>query len=172
MAVNCEKVVSDLFAAWTRLDLDGIMSYFAEDGVWDNVPMSPSSAKKLMMPSRSRRVQAAKRSLTIFSQLTAMTVLLCVCCSIMGVLRWDYYDNRRRFKGPWDRAVAAGFPRTACDNGASTWVSRQDVVNAGCNRRHVKRGRGMMTPAWTQPPFAASLSKPFRCKYDSLSTFS
>lgn len=40
MAVNCEKVVSDLFAAWTRLDLDGIMSYFAEDGVWDNVPMN------------------------------------------------------------------------------------------------------------------------------------
>jgi limonene-1,2-epoxide hydrolase len=40
MAVNCEKVVSDLFAAWTRLDLDGIMSYFAEDAVWDNVPMN------------------------------------------------------------------------------------------------------------------------------------
>jgi hypothetical protein len=40
MAVNCEKVVSDLFAAWTRLDLDGIISYFAEDGVWDNVAMN------------------------------------------------------------------------------------------------------------------------------------
>jgi limonene-1,2-epoxide hydrolase len=40
MAVNCEKVVSDLFAAWARLDLDGIMSYFAEDAVWDNVPMN------------------------------------------------------------------------------------------------------------------------------------
>jgi limonene-1,2-epoxide hydrolase len=45
MAVNCEKVVSDLFAAWTRLDLDGIMSYFAEDGVWDNVPMSPAKGQ-------------------------------------------------------------------------------------------------------------------------------
>jgi len=45
MAVNCEKVVSDLFAAWTRLDLDGIMSYFAEDGVWDNVPMSPAKGR-------------------------------------------------------------------------------------------------------------------------------
>jgi limonene-1,2-epoxide hydrolase len=42
MAVNCEKVVSDLFAAWTRLDLDGIMSHFTEDGVWDNVPMGPA----------------------------------------------------------------------------------------------------------------------------------
>ena len=45
MAANCEKVVSDLFAAWTRLDLDGIMSYFAEDGVWDNVPMAPAKGK-------------------------------------------------------------------------------------------------------------------------------
>ena len=45
MAVNCEKVVKDLFAAWTRLDLDGIMSYFAEDAVWDNVPMSPAKGK-------------------------------------------------------------------------------------------------------------------------------
>lgn len=45
MAANCEKVVSDLFAAWTRLDLDGIMSYFAEDGVWDNVPMSPAKGQ-------------------------------------------------------------------------------------------------------------------------------
>jgi limonene-1,2-epoxide hydrolase len=42
VAVNCEKVVNDLFAAWTRLDLDGIMTYFAEDAVWDNVPMAPA----------------------------------------------------------------------------------------------------------------------------------
>lgn len=46
MAVNCEKVVNDLFAAWTRLDLDGIMSYFAEDAVWDNVPMGPAKGKQ------------------------------------------------------------------------------------------------------------------------------
>jgi limonene-1,2-epoxide hydrolase len=46
MAVNCEKVVSDLFAAWTRLSLDEIMSYFDESGVWDNVPMnSPAKGK-------------------------------------------------------------------------------------------------------------------------------
>jgi limonene-1,2-epoxide hydrolase len=45
MAVNCEQVVSDLFAAWTRLDLDAIMSYFAEDAVWDNVPMVPAKGK-------------------------------------------------------------------------------------------------------------------------------
>jgi len=42
MAANCEKVVNDLFAAWTRLNLDEVMSYFAEDAVWDNVPMSPA----------------------------------------------------------------------------------------------------------------------------------
>ena len=45
MAVNCEKIVNDLFAAWTRLDLDAIMGYFAEDAVWDNVPMAPAKGK-------------------------------------------------------------------------------------------------------------------------------
>jgi limonene-1,2-epoxide hydrolase len=45
MAANCEKVVNDLFAAWTRLNLDEVMGLFAEDGVWDNVPMSPAKGK-------------------------------------------------------------------------------------------------------------------------------
>src|SRR5215469_16828089 len=46
MAVNCEKVVNDLFAAWTRLNLDEIMSHFDESGVWDNVPMNnPAKGK-------------------------------------------------------------------------------------------------------------------------------
>jgi limonene-1,2-epoxide hydrolase len=45
MAVNCENVINELFAAWSRLDLDGIMSYFAEDAVWDNVPMAPAKGK-------------------------------------------------------------------------------------------------------------------------------
>lgn len=45
MAVNCEKVVSDLFTAWSRLSIDDIMSYFAEDAVWDNVPMTPANGK-------------------------------------------------------------------------------------------------------------------------------
>lgn len=46
MAANCEKVVNDLFAAWTRLNLDEVMGLFAEDGVWDNVPMSPANGKQ------------------------------------------------------------------------------------------------------------------------------
>jgi limonene-1,2-epoxide hydrolase len=46
MAVNCEKVVSDLFAAWGRLNLDEIMSHFDDNGVWDNVPMNnPAKGK-------------------------------------------------------------------------------------------------------------------------------
>ncbi len=45
MAADCEKIVNDLFAAWTRLDADGIMSHFAEDAVWDNVPMPTAKGK-------------------------------------------------------------------------------------------------------------------------------
>jgi ketosteroid isomerase-like protein len=39
-------VVGDLFAAWTRLNLDEVMSHFAEDAVRDNVPMSPAKGKQ------------------------------------------------------------------------------------------------------------------------------
>src|SRR3984957_4821912 len=46
MAENSEKVVSDLLAAWTKLDLDGIMSHFTDDGVWDNVPMNAPAKGK------------------------------------------------------------------------------------------------------------------------------
>ncbi len=45
MAVNCEKVVNDLFAAWSRLNLDEVMGYFADDAVWDNVPMTPAKGR-------------------------------------------------------------------------------------------------------------------------------
>jgi limonene-1,2-epoxide hydrolase len=46
MAVNCENVISDLFDAWTRLNLDEVVSHFAEAAVWDNVPMSPAKGKQ------------------------------------------------------------------------------------------------------------------------------
>jgi limonene-1,2-epoxide hydrolase len=45
MAANCEKVVNDLFAAWTRLNVDDVMTYFTEDAVWDNVPMGPAKGQ-------------------------------------------------------------------------------------------------------------------------------
>ena len=46
MAANCEKVISDLFAAWTRLNLDDVMSYFAEDAVWDKRPLVPRKRQR------------------------------------------------------------------------------------------------------------------------------
>jgi len=36
-----EEVVRAELDAWSRLDVDEIMSYFAENGVWDNVPFGP-----------------------------------------------------------------------------------------------------------------------------------
>jgi len=45
MAANCEKVVSDIMAAWGRLNVDEIMGHFAEDAVWDNVPMAPAKGR-------------------------------------------------------------------------------------------------------------------------------
>jgi len=45
MAVNCEKVVNDLFAAWSRLNIDEIMSHFAENAVWDSCADEQNAAK-------------------------------------------------------------------------------------------------------------------------------
>jgi limonene-1,2-epoxide hydrolase len=36
-----EEVVRAELAAWRQLDADGIMSYFAPEAVWDNVPFGP-----------------------------------------------------------------------------------------------------------------------------------
>jgi limonene-1,2-epoxide hydrolase len=36
-----EKVIRDFIAAWSRLNVDEIVSYFAEDGVYHNMPTQP-----------------------------------------------------------------------------------------------------------------------------------
>jgi limonene-1,2-epoxide hydrolase len=38
-----EEVVRAELDAWSRLDADEIMSFFADDAVWDNVPFGPVS---------------------------------------------------------------------------------------------------------------------------------
>jgi limonene-1,2-epoxide hydrolase len=40
-----EQVVRDHLAAWSRLDVDELMSYFTADAVWDNVPIGPVSGQ-------------------------------------------------------------------------------------------------------------------------------
>jgi len=46
MAVNCERVIGDLFAAWTQLDLDEVMSHFAEHAVWTTSPCPQLKASR------------------------------------------------------------------------------------------------------------------------------
>ena len=42
-AMTPEEVVRAELAAWGRLDIEEIMSYFTSDAVWDNVPLGPAS---------------------------------------------------------------------------------------------------------------------------------
>jgi limonene-1,2-epoxide hydrolase len=42
-AVSPEDVVCAELSAWSRLDVDEIVSYFAPDAVWDNVPLGAVS---------------------------------------------------------------------------------------------------------------------------------
>ena len=38
---DSEKTILDFIAAWSRLNVDEIVSYFAEDGVYHNMPTQP-----------------------------------------------------------------------------------------------------------------------------------
>ena len=41
-----EEVVRAELSAWSRLDVDEIVSYFAADAVWDNVPLGAVSGQE------------------------------------------------------------------------------------------------------------------------------
>ncbi len=45
MAADSEKIVSDFCKAWSRRSLDELMSFFAEDAVYHNIPMPPAKGK-------------------------------------------------------------------------------------------------------------------------------
>ena len=40
MARN-EGIIGEFIAAWSRLDVDELVSYFSEDGVYHNMPYKP-----------------------------------------------------------------------------------------------------------------------------------
>lgn len=41
-----ERIVLDFIAAWSRLDVDELVSYFAEDGVYHNMPTKPVQGRE------------------------------------------------------------------------------------------------------------------------------
>ena len=36
-----EQVIRDFIAAWSRLNVDELVSFFAEDGIYHNMPTEP-----------------------------------------------------------------------------------------------------------------------------------
>ena len=40
-----ERIVRSFIAAWSRLDPDEVVAYFAEDGVYHNMPMGPVTGR-------------------------------------------------------------------------------------------------------------------------------
>lgn len=44
--IDNEKIIHDFIAAWSRLDVDEIVSYFAEDGVYHNMPTRPVAGRE------------------------------------------------------------------------------------------------------------------------------
>ena len=45
-----EKIVRDFIAAWARLNVDEIVSYFADDGVYHNMPTQPVKGHTALRP--------------------------------------------------------------------------------------------------------------------------
>jgi limonene-1,2-epoxide hydrolase len=45
---NNEQIIRDFIAAWSRLNVDEIVSYFAEDGVYHNIPVQPVQGHKAL----------------------------------------------------------------------------------------------------------------------------
>ncbi|GAA4401887.1 SgcJ/EcaC family oxidoreductase [Quisquiliibacterium transsilvanicum] len=41
-----ERIIMDFIAAWSRLDADEIVSYFADDGVYHNMPSRPVQGRE------------------------------------------------------------------------------------------------------------------------------
>ena len=39
--MNNENIIREFIAAWSRLDADELSSYFAEDGIYHNIPTAP-----------------------------------------------------------------------------------------------------------------------------------
>jgi limonene-1,2-epoxide hydrolase len=48
MAVQAEKVVSDFCGAWSKLNVDEIMSFFTDDAVYHNIPMPVAKGKDVI----------------------------------------------------------------------------------------------------------------------------
>ncbi|MEZ5958468.1 MAG: limonene-1,2-epoxide hydrolase family protein [Hyphomonadaceae bacterium] len=42
---NNEQIVRDFVAAWSRLDADELCAFFAEDGVYHNMPIGPVAGR-------------------------------------------------------------------------------------------------------------------------------
>ena len=41
-----EQLIRDFCAAWSRLDVDELMTYFTDDAVYHNMPMAPLNGRE------------------------------------------------------------------------------------------------------------------------------
>ena len=49
MSAN-EEIIRSFIAAWSRLNPDELVDYFAEDGVYHNMPIGPIQGRAALMP--------------------------------------------------------------------------------------------------------------------------
>ncbi|MCC6919392.1 MAG: nuclear transport factor 2 family protein [Alphaproteobacteria bacterium] len=45
-----ERIIRDFIAAWSTLDADRIVGFFAEDGIYHNMPIAPVKGRERLKP--------------------------------------------------------------------------------------------------------------------------
>ncbi|MEZ5945529.1 MAG: nuclear transport factor 2 family protein [Hyphomonas sp.] len=45
-----EQIIRDFIAAWSRLDVDELVAYFTEDGIYHNMPIAPVQGHAALKP--------------------------------------------------------------------------------------------------------------------------
>lgn len=88
MASNAEKIVNDFCAAWARKDIDELMSFFAEDSVYHNIPVAPIHGKS-----------AIREGFLAFAKLMDSIELILVNTAANGNVVFNERIDRFRWNG-------------------------------------------------------------------------
>jgi limonene-1,2-epoxide hydrolase len=84
-----EEVVRAMLAGWDHLDVDAVMSYFASDAVWDNVPIRAVSGHDEIR----KEVETFMESMTSFN---AEILNVAVAGNVVLMERVDHTHYRGR----------------------------------------------------------------------------
>jgi limonene-1,2-epoxide hydrolase len=64
MAGGSESTIKEFFEAWSRLNVDHIMDFFADDAVFHNIPLEPATGKEAIRKTINELLNGLLRGVT------------------------------------------------------------------------------------------------------------